>query len=321
LIVHDLNDQLENERVLILSDWYSKRNASNLLEGILAAPFKWVGDADSIVTNGKAPCQGEECVGEPDYTVISVEEGQDYRLRIINSASLGYFTFKIAGHALTIIEIDSYPCVPYTVDNLEINSGQRYSVLISADQNPKDYVIDTQGSINSLTIPVRWRKTGPSNGQAVLRYEGSNSPIELVPLIHPNSTSGWIIDNLASNLSSSQFPGDKFIPSNNTIVLKSEMIKLPTGEIKWTMNNISFVIPEDRPLMYHFMQSSLDTIPIESAPIQIELGEVVDIVLQNTAALNGVCGIYTPLTKRDASDAHALCQYVHSRKWTWSIRC
>jgi hypothetical protein len=77
--------------------------------------------------------------------------------------------FRIAAHALTLIEADGTLLDgTVTVDaasGIELSSGQRYSVLLrTTNQSSGDFVMQTTG---------RWRGGYPSNGLAVLRYHNS----------------------------------------------------------------------------------------------------------------------------------------------------
>ena len=57
------------------------------------------------------------------------------RLRIINASSSTIYTFRIAGHFLTITHTDGRPVVPFEVDALRIGQSERYDVELYAN-NP-----------------------------------------------------------------------------------------------------------------------------------------------------------------------------------------
>lgn len=69
---------------------------------------------------------------------------------------------ELQGHNLTVVEADGHYVEPFTVRNLFIYSGETYSVLLKADQNPsRNYWITT-------SIVSRPEKTPPAT--AVLNY-------------------------------------------------------------------------------------------------------------------------------------------------------
>ncbi|KAF2141091.1 multicopper oxidase [Aplosporella prunicola CBS 121167] len=61
-------------------------------------------------------------------------EGTSYRLRIVNGAVDTHFKFMVDNHTMTVIANDFVPIVPYEATVLDIAMGQRYDVIITADQ-------------------------------------------------------------------------------------------------------------------------------------------------------------------------------------------
>ena len=70
-----------------------------------------------------------------DPAVLEVRRGERIRLRLINPASQTTFRVAIAGHRMKVIHADSRPVEPVEVDALIIGMGERYDVLLDAE-NP-----------------------------------------------------------------------------------------------------------------------------------------------------------------------------------------
>jgi iron transport multicopper oxidase len=77
---------------------------------------------DSGLINGKG-----RYVGGPQvpWSRINVVKGKRYRLRVINISAYAYFTFSIAGHRMTIIEVDGINHQPLTVSSLLYHEHSR----------------------------------------------------------------------------------------------------------------------------------------------------------------------------------------------------
>lgn len=90
-------------------------------------------------------------------------------LRIINSAIQSTFKLQLDGHTITVIAMDFVPIEPYTTTILNINIGQRYDIIITADQTPGSYFLrsDNQnacaGTVQALDI------------RAIVNYAGFES--------------------------------------------------------------------------------------------------------------------------------------------------
>lgn len=65
---------------------------------------------------------------------VSMTSGSSYRLRIVNGAIDSHFKFSIDNHTLQVIASDLVPIQPYTTEILNIGIGQRYDVIVTADQ-------------------------------------------------------------------------------------------------------------------------------------------------------------------------------------------
>lgn len=49
------------------------------------------------------------------------------------------YNFSIDGHRMTVIETDGVETEPLTVDSLTVFSGQRYSIIVEANQTVGNY--------------------------------------------------------------------------------------------------------------------------------------------------------------------------------------
>lgn len=71
---------------------------------------------------------------------LVVRKGDKVRLRFINPSSSTIYTVRVAGYSLTVTHADGRPVRPFEVDALRIGMGERYDVMIKAD-NPGRWLI------------------------------------------------------------------------------------------------------------------------------------------------------------------------------------
>ena len=74
---------------------------------------------------------------------IEVELGKIYQLRIFAGTELVGVNFSIQGNTMTVVEVEGTVIKPYVVQNLDIMPGQRYSVIVTMDQEPANYWTST----------------------------------------------------------------------------------------------------------------------------------------------------------------------------------
>ncbi|KAK9764021.1 hypothetical protein K7432_008838 [Basidiobolus ranarum] len=283
----------DDERLLMISDLF-RRAEPDMTTGIVNETFNWIGDPASILTNGKtfgdwangSTTPATQCAipkpGTCSYSKIDVEPGKTYRLRIIGATSLSYLSFSIANHNMTLIEADGSMIEPVQITNLEVNSGQRYSVLVTMDQTPQNYAIHAS---------PKWRPFQASNGISILHYSSIPEP-ELNQTItngiptHPSESPNWILPKIQMKkkqpINSYHYKFPRRISRELTLTATQQPVDTT---VKWFVNGISSETPSVTLLTHPWATSAEHSVPV----IKLRTGEVVQLVFQNTVAANGIC--------------------------------
>jgi len=161
----------DREEILLINDWFwptGDEILAKLVKGMgMKMPMKEkmemkdkpdVGDVpfQSGLINGKGRAPGDT---KSPLTVVEVKKGETVRLRVINGSSTYALRFQVDGHPLTVIASDGAPMQPVQVDNLVLAVGERFDVLLKADQDG-----------------VHWIRAVTLDGneiKAILRYAGA----------------------------------------------------------------------------------------------------------------------------------------------------
>jgi len=187
-------------------------------------------------------------------SVITVKWGKRYRFRLVSISCDPNFVFSIDGHTFTIIEADGVSTEPVVADSIQIFAGQRYSLILEANQTVDNYWIRANPDVGT---------TGFTNGinSGILRYAGavdrdpvtSNTAVDLlletclVPLENPGAPGNATSDGadlslnliLSLNLTAAEFfiNGFSFVPPTVPVLLQilsgttSASELLPSGSI------------------------------------------------------------------------------------------
>ncbi|KAL0063540.1 laccase, multicopper oxidase, benzenediol:oxygen oxidorectuctase [Marasmius tenuissimus] len=144
----------DESTVLTLADWYHTK-----------AKQITFGTPQSTLINGLG--RWSDANETSSLTVITVESGKRYRFRVVNAACDPAYEFYISNHTFTVIEADSISHEPVTADSVTIYAGQRYSLVMEANQPVGNYWIRANPNAGS---------TGFVNGinSAILRYVGAS---------------------------------------------------------------------------------------------------------------------------------------------------
>ncbi|ETS76617.1 hypothetical protein PFICI_12004 [Pestalotiopsis fici W106-1] len=132
--------------------------------------------AENGLINGLNPfdCDGSTdaaCIGTSERYEINFEQGKKYLLRIVGIQADGWMKFTIDNHNLTVIANDLVPIEPYTTTNVILASGQRYDVIVEANQDVDNYWLRAiyQTACNNND------NDNKDNILGVVRYNGSDA--------------------------------------------------------------------------------------------------------------------------------------------------
>ncbi|TYG40672.1 hypothetical protein ES288_D12G111800v1 [Gossypium darwinii] len=238
------------DRNIILNDWYHNSTTEQAV-GLSKVPFQWIGEPQSLLIHGRGRfnCSSLSVPSSdpglcnttnPDcfpFRLIVVP-GKTYRLRVSSLTSLSALSFQIEGHKLTVVEADGHYVEPFVVQNLFIYSGETYSVLVKADQDPT-----TNYWITSNIVSRPAPNTPP--GQGVLVYYPNHprrSPLTIPPAApvwndsRPRMAQSQAIKARRGYIHTPPAVSDRVIVFLNT---QNEL----NGRRRWSVNNVSFTHP------------------------------------------------------------------------------
>ncbi|KIJ45864.1 multicopper oxidase [Sphaerobolus stellatus SS14] len=162
--LYDVDDE---STIITLSDWYH----TPALDATKPVP-------DSGLIGSAGRFSGGPAV---ERTRVNVTQGQRYRLRLLSLSASGFFDFEIEGHSLTIIEADGVNHEPYIVDSIQILPGQRYSVVVNANQSVNNYWIRATQTVLGSTTSASNSNFNGTDVYAVLHYAGASNDEPTTP--------------------------------------------------------------------------------------------------------------------------------------------
>jgi FtsP/CotA-like multicopper oxidase with cupredoxin domain len=112
----------------------------------------------------------DRCKDATTYTTKVVQKGKRYLLRLINGSASTSYRFSIDQHTMRVVSNDLVPIVPYFTDTVNIAIGQRYEVIVEADQEPGNYWMRT----DMLSGCANMNGFGNQSTTAIWRYEGQD---------------------------------------------------------------------------------------------------------------------------------------------------
>ncbi|KAI3964058.1 hypothetical protein MKW92_014301 [Papaver armeniacum] len=290
----------QGEINLLLSDWWHQ-SAQDQEVALSSNPFRWIGEPQSILINGR---------GQYNCSIAAKYDNTT------NYCNIYY------NHRMILVEADGNYLQPKYVTNLDIYSGESYSVILNTGQDP---------SVNYwVSVSQRGRKPPlPPPALTILNYKPT-SVFDVMPSSPPPLSPAW--DDLAQSRNFtikvlglqvdgiSLQPHPSAIPRppvhhDRRIFLLNTQTKID-GYVKWSVNNISLVLPATPylgSLKFGLKNGFNATTPPETFPSTYDITkppanpnstygsgvynfkhmEIVDVILQNANVLGeGVSEIH-----------------------------
>ncbi|CAF1122258.1 unnamed protein product [Adineta ricciae] len=283
LIIHDRQRPWNASEIplgpLLFSDCWEKPDRLTQEQNLLASPFIWQGEPTYLLINGKT-----------DLT-LTLDPNRKYLLRLIGSTTLSTVVFGIDEHPMTVVEVDGTLIEPKeNVKSIELSSGQRYAVMIETNHRSRGVFV--------MRLAIRWRTllTG-SSCSAILRYstyindKSDPSSLPLPILANEEELRSFSFQNpFKTLLINDRMPKRT---ADQELFLYNYQSRTKNGlGMRWFTNNATLdklrLINLTQPLIYDAYNGIEDNFP-HDVTYSIKQNQLVDIVLQNTVATNGVC--------------------------------
>lgn len=178
-------------------------------------------------------------------------------LRLINAALNEELFFKIAGHKLTVVEVDATYVKPFKTDTVLIAPGQTTNVIVSADQGAGKYMVAASPFMDTLIVAV-----DNMTATATLHYSGTlaSSPTTFTTPPAQNATPvANSFSNSLRSLNSKQFPANvpQKVDHSLLFAVGLGLNPCPTckagngSRVVASVNNVTFVMPTTALLQAH----------------------------------------------------------------------
>ncbi|CAJ2503234.1 Uu.00g106280.m01.CDS01 [Anthostomella pinea] len=226
----------------VISDWYRQHAFELERSSQLASNGPPV--SSNVLFNG-TNINSDPDVGGGAYDRVTLTPGRRHRLRIINTSAENHFSASMVGHNLTVISTDFVPVAPLVVESLFVAVGQRYDVIIEADQAVDNYWFNATLALGGLCGTSE--NLAPA---AVFSYQGAPAGIPEEPGVPLTNVS--CVDNtgftpvVSRTAPSADFSGDGILD----ITLTTPTVDNATV-FRWQVNSQDINIAWDKPTLQY----------------------------------------------------------------------
>ncbi|KAG2067328.1 laccase T2 copper depleted [Suillus decipiens] len=226
----DMYDIDDASTIISLVDWY---HVNAYAVGI-------TDNAASTLINGVGRYRGGPQV---PLSVLTVEQGKRYRIRLFSMACKPYYVFTIDSHVFTVIEADAELTSPLGADSIEIQPGQRYSFILNANQTVDNYWIHA--------LPNYDTSYADGLNSAILRYVGAPEadPVDR----YTTSTEPLAEQNLRALVD----PAAPGVPEPGAADVSINLEGAWDGQLRFLINGYTY-IPPPVPILMQILNGNVD---------------------------------------------------------------
>ncbi|MDK0841524.1 multicopper oxidase domain-containing protein, partial [Clostridium perfringens] len=232
--------------------------------------------------------------GNKDEPLFTMKPGKTYKYRICNVGLKNSLNFRFQDHPMKLVEMEGSHIVQNDYDSLDVHVGQCYSVLVTADKEPKDYYAVASTRFTKQVITA----TG------IIRYTNGKGPAS--PELPPAPEGwAWSLNQFRSfrwNLTASAArpnPQGSYhygqINITRTIKLVNSATKL-NGKLRYAINGVSHLNSEtplklaeyfgaaDKVFKYNVISDDpkeVNLVTVESNVLNVTFRTFVEIILEN----------------------------------------
>lgn len=187
-----------------------------------------------------------------------MKSGETYLLRLINAGLNEDLFFKVAGHKLTVVEVDAAYTKPLTVDTVVITPGQTTNVLLAADNAAGQYQVTASPFMDAMIVAI-----DNQTATATLHYEGAPAASPVAAIEVPPRNASALATSFADalrSLNSKAFPANVPQEIDHSLLFTISLGVNPCpscvngSRVVAALNNVSFVMPETALLEAHFFR-------------------------------------------------------------------
>ncbi|XP_043706086.1 L-ascorbate oxidase homolog [Telopea speciosissima] len=230
----------EDDYTVLIGDWYTKSHTA--LKQVLDSG-KTIGKPNGVLMNGKNKADSES-------PLFTMKPGKTYKYRVCNVGLKVSLNFRIQGHNMKLVELEGSHVVQNVYESLDVHVGQCYAFLITADKDPKDYIMVASSRFTQYNISA----TG------LIRYTNSKAPAS--PEL-PKAPVGWAWSlnqfrtfrwNLTASAARPNPQGSyHYGKINITRTIKlANTASTVDGKLRYAINGISHVDPTTPPKLAEY---------------------------------------------------------------------
>ncbi|XP_022882354.1 laccase-4-like [Olea europaea var. sylvestris] len=181
-------------------------------------------------------------------------------LRVVNAALNEELFFKIAGHKMTVVEVDATYVKPFKTDTILVAPGQTTNVILEADKGAGRYLVAAATFMDTPVVAI-----DNLTATAMLHYTGKLSSTTTMLTTPPPRNATLVANNFTDSLkslNSKKYPAKVPLTVDRSLLFTVGLAVNPCPTCKAgngsrvvaDINNVTFVMPNIALLQAHYFK-------------------------------------------------------------------
>jgi FtsP/CotA-like multicopper oxidase with cupredoxin domain len=219
--------------------------------------------SDNVLFNGKNKRPNG---ASGSYQKVTLTAGKRHLLRLINGSVQNSYTVTLVGHSFTIVATDMVPIQPVTVTSLYVGVGQRYDVIINANQAVNNYWFNT-------TFSSGCGRSNNPRPAAIFSYSGA-------PNTNPTATGTIPPDSLCQDVLTytpvvtQSAPVSSFTATAGNTLNTNIQINNAIARIFWPVDGTPMRVNWNNPTLEYVKNGNTGTMPADTNVLSVPNGNV-----------------------------------------------
>ncbi|KAF2103704.1 putative multicopper oxidase, type 1 [Rhizodiscina lignyota] len=270
-----------------VSDWYYKTAFQmEAISNVLLQQASPPPPADNILVNGT----GKNTAGAGSYTKYTMTKNKKYLLRLINTSVDNNIRVSLDGHNLTVIAGDFVPVKPITKQWVLLGIGQRYEVIITANQAVGNYWFRAEVAADCASANNNF-------GRAIFSYTGAASG-DPTTTAYDTPTTGCVDESPLVPWVTNTVPSTNFISQAKELDVNINVEQITTNNqsiVVWGINMTAIDIDWEKPTL-EYIKTQNTSYPSAYNLVEIPNGQTWTYwIIQETGGANTPIPIPHPI--------------------------
>lgn len=161
----------EHLGALFLTDWGHTTATETWMTSMMRGLFPLIPNGLINGTNtydcGILNIGDKNCKGTGKRFQVEFESGKKYRIGLVGTQADGFLRFSMDNHKFTVIAMDFVPIEPFEATSLLIGGGQRYDIVVHANQPAANYWM--RSVIQACNVQLN---ENSNNIKGIITYKG-----------------------------------------------------------------------------------------------------------------------------------------------------